>query len=100
MKFRETVECISSVACILYKKNNDDILKNTIIVKLQESFKSILVLMTFDNQQLYISNIYITGDLNCLAILFCNDISSSKQCIKCKLHWKVWLECGHKIGDD
>ena len=50
MKFRETVECISSVACILYKKNNDDILKNTIIVKLQESFKSILVLMTFDNQ--------------------------------------------------
>ena len=43
---------ISNVTYILYKKDNGLIPKDSIIEKLQELFKLILVTMIFDNQQL------------------------------------------------
>ena len=51
--------------------------------------KGIIEGIKFVNQYLSISNVYVTGDLY-----------SPKWCIKCKLYPKVWLEYGHKVGDD
>ena len=45
------VERTSSVAYILCKKDNGDILKNTIIDDLQESFKVMLESIKIDNYQ-------------------------------------------------
>ena len=53
-----------------------------------------------DIHQVYIDNIHVTGDLVCLLILFGKYLSSPKWCFKYKLHPKVWLEHGHKIGED
>ena len=47
------------------QKDNDLTLKNLIIEKLHDLFKPI----TFDHQQLSITNIYVTGDLIFLLIL-------------------------------
>ena len=46
----------------------------------------------FDSQHVYISNIYVTGDLEFLVILLHKEFSSPKWSFKCKLHPKVWLE--------
>ena len=35
-----------------------------------------------------------------LVILLGKEFSSPKWCFKCKLNLKVWLEHGHKIGED
>ena len=42
------------------KKDNGDILKNTIIDKLQKSFILMLEAMSFDNKQVSISNTYVS----------------------------------------
>ena len=90
MKSETIIERISSVVCILCKIHNDNILKNTIIEKLQESFKLILIPMKFNNQQLSMINIYAIGYLAFLVIILGTEI----------LHPKVQLERGHKIGND
>ena len=35
-----------------------------------------------------------------MVTLLGKEFSSPKWCFKCKLHPKVWLEHGHKIGED
>ena len=96
----KNIERISSAAYILCNKYNGDILKNTIIDKLQESFKLMLEPIKIDNRQVSIDNIlYITGDLVCFIILLGKDFTSPKSCFKCKSHPKVWLKYGYKIGE-
>ena len=63
MKSSKNVEGESSVAYIFCKKDNGKILKNTIINKLQDSFKLILKTILIDNHQVSINNLYVTGDL-------------------------------------
>ena len=78
MKSSKNIERESSVAYILCKKDNVDILKNTIIGKLQDSFKLILETISIDNHQLSIDNLYVTGDLAFLVILLGEEFSSPK----------------------
>ena len=66
MKSSKNVERESSVAYILCKKDNGDILKNTIIDKLQDSFKIMLETISIENHQLSIDNLYVTGLLKYL----------------------------------
>ena len=60
------------------QKNNGAILKKSIIEKLEESFKLMVESVTFDNQQLSISNIYVTSDLASLVTLLGKELSSPK----------------------
>ena len=53
-----------------------------------------------DNHQVSINYIYVTSDLVFSVILLGKEFSSPKRCFKCKLHPKIWLERGHKIGED
>ena len=92
MKSSENAERESSVAYILCKKDNGDILKNVIIDKLQDSFKLMLETISIDNHQLSIDIFYVTGNLVFLVILLGKTFSSTKWCFKCKLKPKVWLE--------
>ena len=100
MKSSKNIKRKSSVAYISCKKDNGDILKNTIIGKLQESFKLMLKTISIDNHQLSIDNLYVTSDLEFLVILLGKEFSSPKWCFKCKLNQKVWLEHGYKTGED
>ena len=100
MKSFKNVERESSVAYILCKKGNGEILKNKIIKKLQDSFKLMLKIILIENHQVSIDNLYVTGDLTFLVILLGKFFSSPKWCFKYKLHPKIWLEHGHKIGKD
>ena len=59
----------SRVAYILSKQNNGEILKNTIINKLQDSFKLMLKTILIDNHQVSIDILYVTDDLVFLVIL-------------------------------
>ena len=56
--------------------------------------------ISINNRQLSIDNLYVTGDLAFSVILLGKVFPSPKWCIKCKLNPKVWLEHGHKIGED
>ena len=56
--------------------------------------------ITIYNHQVYIDNLYITGDLSFLVNLLGEELSSPKWCFKYKLYPKVWLEHGHVIGED
>ena len=60
------------------KQINRDILKNTIIDKLQDSFKLVLEPITIDNHQVSIDNIYVTRDLAFLVILLGKELTSPK----------------------
>jgi len=51
------------------KKNKGDILRNTKINELQDSFKSMLKTTLIDNRQVSIDNLYVTGDFAFLVIL-------------------------------
>ena len=82
------------------RKKNKDILKNTIIYKLQELSMSMLEPMAFDNQHVSVSNIYVTGNLTFSVILLSKKNASPKQCFKYKLHPKLWLDHRYKIGKD
>ena len=99
MKSEKNVERTSSVAYILYKEDNGDTLKYTIIDQIQEPFKFMLDPIKIDSHQVYIDHIYVTGDLAFWVILLGKEFSSPKWCFKCKLHPKVLLEHGHKIGE-
>ena len=57
--------------------------------------KTILI----DKHQVSIDNLYVTGDLVFLVILLGKVFSSPKWCYKIKLHPKIQLEHGHKIGE-
>ena len=100
MKSSKNVECESIVAYILCKKDNGDILKNTIIDELQASFKLIIKPILISNHQVSIDNQNVTGDLAFLVILLGKECSSSTWCFKCELYPKVCLKRGHKIGED
>ena len=54
---------------ILCKKDNGIVLKNAMIKDLGDSINSFNESMSFNNQQLSSSNIYVTGDLAFLVIL-------------------------------
>ena len=69
-------ESIQPVGYILCKKDNGIILKNTIIKDVGDSINSLNESMSFNNQQLFSSNIYVTGDLAFLAILLGTKILS------------------------
>ena len=62
MKSSQNVEHKGSIAYILYKKDNSEILVNIIVDKLQDSFKLMLKPILIDNRQVSIDNLYITGD--------------------------------------
>ena len=93
-------ESIQPVDYILCKKDNGIILKNTIIKDLGDSINSLNEEMTFNNQQLSSSNIYVTGDLACLVILLGKEHSSPHWCIKCQSTSKDWKLSNHTIGDE
>ena len=63
MKSSKNIERECSVAYILCKKDNVEILKNTIIDKLQNLFKCMLKSILIDNHQVFIDNIYVTCNL-------------------------------------
>ena len=74
-------ESIQPVGYILCKKVNGIILKNIMIKDLGESINSLNESMSFNNQQLSTSNIYVTGDLVFLVILLGKEHSSPRWCI-------------------
>ena len=75
---------IQPEGCILCKKDNGIILKNTIIKDLGDSINLLNESMSFNNQWLCPFNIYVTGDLIFLVILLEKEHSSPHWCIKCK----------------
>ena len=77
-------ESIQPVGYILCQKDNGIILKNTIIKDLGDSINFLNESMTFNNQQLSSSNIYVTGDLSFLVILLGKEHSSLHWCMKCQ----------------
>ena len=93
-------ESIQPVGCILCKKDNGVILKNTIIKVLGDSIKLLNESMSFNNQQLSSSNIYITGDLVFLVILLGKEYASPHWCIKWKSPSKDWKLSNHLTGDE
>ena len=62
-------ERIQTVGHILCKKDNGIILKNTIIKNLGDSIHLLNEAMSFNNEQLFSSNIYVTCDLAFSVIL-------------------------------
>ena len=62
-------ESIQPVGYILCKKDNRIILNNTIIKDLGDLINALNESISFNNQQLSSSNIYVTGDLAFLAVL-------------------------------
>ena len=55
--------------------------------------------MSFNNQQLFPSNIYVTGDLVFLVILLGKEHSSPHWCINGKSRSKYWKLSKHSMGD-
>ena len=85
---------------ILYKKDNGIILKNTIIKDFSDSINSLNESMSFNNQQLSTSNIYVTVDLACLVILLGKEHSSLHWCIEFHSPSKYWKSYNHTISDE
>ena len=56
--------------------------------------------MSFNNQQLSPSNIYVTGDLVFLVILLGKKHSSPHWCMKCMSPSKHWKLSNHSMGDE
>ena len=69
MKSSKKFERKSSVIYILYKRDYDDILKNTIIETFQESFMLMLDPIKINNHQTSIDKLYVTSDFEFLIIL-------------------------------
>lgn len=87
-------ESIQPVHCILYKNDNDAILEDTIMKDLGDSIDFLTEYISFNNQHMFPSNIYVTGDLAFLVILLGKEHSSPRWCIKYKLsskHWNFWV---------
>ena len=66
----------------LCEKDNGIILNKTIIKDLGDSINLLNESMSFDNQQLSSSNIYVTSDLVFLVILLGKEHSPPHWCIK------------------
>ena len=99
MNNEKRYESIQPVGYILCKKDNGLILKNTIIKELGDSIKLLNESISFNNQQLSPSNIYVTGDLAFLVILLGKEHSSPHWCIKYKSPSKHWKLSNHFMGD-
>ena len=56
--------------------------------------------MTFNNQQLSSSNIYVTDDLAFLVILLGKEHAFPHWCIKCQSTSKDWKLSNHTVGDE
>ena len=80
-----------SVGYVLCKKDNG------IILKKRDSVNLLNESMTFNNQHLSPSNIYVTGDIACLVILLGKEYSSPPWCIKCKSPSKNWKLSDHSM---
>ena len=93
-------ESIQPVGYILCKTDNIIILKNTIIKDLGDLINSLNESMSFNNQQLSSSNIYVTGDLAFFVILLRKEHSSPHWCIKCKSLSKDWQLSNHTMGNE
>ena len=93
-------ERIQPVGYILCKKDNGIILKNTIIKDIGDSINSLNESISFNNQQLSSSNVYVTGDLAFLVILLGKEHSTPHCCIRCKSDSKDWKLSNHTIGDE
>ena len=93
-------ESIQPVGYILCKKDNGIILKNTIIKDLGDSINLLNESMSFNNQQLYPSNIYVTDDLALLFILLGKEYSSPHWCIKYNSPSKHWKLSNHSMSDE
>ena len=83
-----------SVGYILCKKDNG------IILKKRDSVNLLNESMTFNNQHLSPSNIYVTGDFACLVVLSGKEGSSFYWCIKCKSPSKYWKLSDHSMGGE
>ena len=75
-------------------------IENIIIKDLSDSINSLKEEMSFNNQQLSSSNIYVTGDLAFLVILLGKEHSSLHWYIKCQSTSKHWKVSNHTIGDE
>ena len=84
----------------IYKKDNGLILKNTTIKYLDDSINLLNESMSFDNQQLFPSNICVTGDLAFLVILLEKEYSSPHWCIKYKSPSKHCKLSNHSMGGE
>ena len=93
-------ESIQPVGYILCKKDNGIILKNIIIKYFGNSINVLNESMLFNNQQLFSSNIYVTGDLAFLVILLGKEHSSPHWYIRYKLPSKDWKLSNHSMGDE
>ena len=93
-------ESIQSMGCILYKNDNDITLKDTIIKDLGDLIYLLNESMSFNNQQLSPSNIYVPIDLAFIVILLGKEHSSPYWCIKCKSPSKYRKLSNHSMGDE
>ena len=69
-------ESIQHVGCILCKKDNGLILKNTTIKDIGDSINLLNESISFNNRQISPSNIHVSGDLAFLVILLGKEHSS------------------------
>ena len=93
-------ESIQHVDFILCKKDNSIVLKNIIIKDIGDSINLLNESMSFNNQQLSPSNIYVTGDLAFLVVLLGKEHSSPHWCIKCKSPSKYWKLSNNSMDDE
>ena len=77
-------ESIQHVRDTLCKKDTEITLENTIIKDLEDSINLLNKSMTFNNQHLFPSNIYVTGNLVFLVMMLGKEHASLHWCIKCK----------------
>ena len=74
-KIHESTQPVGYILCkkdncyILYKKDNSIMLENIIIKDLGNSINLLNESMTFNNQHLFPSNIYVTGNLAAFLVI-------------------------------
>ena len=93
-------ESIQPMGYILCKKDNRIILKNTIIKDLIDSISLLNESISFNNQKLTSSKIYVTDDLAFLVKLLGKEHSSPHWCIKYNSPSKCWKLSNHSMGDE
>ena len=76
MNSNKSRKYIEPIGNIVFKKNNDIILKNTIIKDLEDSIKLLKESMIFNNQYISLSTVYVRGYLH-LVIVLGKEYSSS-----------------------
>ena len=77
------------------------LLKNISLIKdLGDSINLLNESMTFNNQHISLSNIYVTDNLVCLINLLGKEHSSHHSCTKYKSSSKHWKLSDHSMGDE